>query len=97
MCLYSNIEQFNQKSINTHSSNDAGFSSAKQTAVHALNQSFSDRLAMLSNNNSDDGSVVITPATKRARYEPPSCVISDDDEGDIGHVKVLVTYHSVKP
>ena len=87
MC--SNVEHFNRKSINAHSSNDAAFSSAKQAAVHALNQPLSDRLAMLPDNSNGEENVVTTPASKRARYDPPSCVISDDDE-DIGHVKVVV-------
>lgn len=89
MCisLCSNIEQFNQKSLNGHSSNDGAFTSAKQAAVRALNQPLSDRLTDIVNNEEN---VVTTPASKRPRYDPPSCVISDDDdEEDIGHVKVL--------
>ena len=99
MLLYRNIQRF-EDSSNKYPSSNGELSIARQQAIDAVKWSCNDRLTKLCVvilSDDDD-----TPVRKRPRQVSP-IRLSDDDDDDIGHVKVCAhlavhnIYASLRP
>lgn len=96
MTLRRNIQRFEESSSNKYSSNTTEHSYARQQAIDALKLNCNGRLTKLSvvivsdNDCSDEN--INPPVRKRPRQVSPklslSIISDDDDDEDIGHVKV---------
>ena len=91
MLLCRNIQKFAKDSSSKYPSSDAELSNARRQAIDALKLSCDDRLTKLTVVilSDDDDDEECAPIRKRPRQiSPKPSVFSDEDDDDIGHVKV---------